>query len=99
MTRLEAIALLVAATACKLDARAVRIEDERLPDGRLRSEAILKADYQRSIEDLERLIQLAQELKAELQKYDYHVLSIKSVRAAEELERLARRIRNRLKRF
>ena len=70
----------------------------RLPDGRSRAEAILKADHEKSLEDAAELLKLAGKLKTELEKNDRHVLSVSSVRTAEEIEKLAKRIKNRLKR-
>lgn len=74
-------------------------EEPRLPSGTLQREAILKAEYERTLEDASRLVELAEELKAELEKNTRHVLSISSLRKTEEIERLAKRIRSRLRKF
>ncbi len=78
---------------------AQREQPRRLPDGRLQSEAILKAEHERSLEDAAKLHELATSLKKELEEQDYHVLSVSALRKTEEIERLARRIRSRLRRF
>lgn len=70
----------------------------RLPDGRSQAEAILKADHEKSLNDAAELLKLAEKLKTELEKNDRHVLSVSSVRTAEKIEKLAKRIKNRLKR-
>ncbi|MCC6536268.1 MAG: hypothetical protein IT162_01880 [Bryobacterales bacterium] len=62
-------------------------------------EEILKADRAKSIEDAGRLIELSEELKRELEKNDKHVLSVAALKKSEEIEKLAKRIRGRLKRF
>jgi hypothetical protein len=71
----------------------------RLPNGRSQTEAILKEDHKKSLEDAAKLLDLAEGLKIELEKNDRHVLSVSSIRKTEEIEKLAKRIRSRLKRF
>jgi len=72
-------------------------EDVRLPNGKLQRDEILKADFQKSLEDARALSKLADELKVALEKNDRYVLSIGTLKKTEEIERLARRIRDRLK--
>ncbi|MDW8354185.1 MAG: hypothetical protein RMK57_06605 [Bryobacterales bacterium] len=79
--------------------RPTETEEPRLPSGTLQREAILKAEYERTLEDAARLVDLAQELKAELEKNTRHVLSVSSLRKTEEIEKLAKRIRSRLRKF
>lgn len=74
-------------------------EEVRLPNGKLQREEILKADHEKSVKEAAQLIELAESLKQELEKDDTHVLSISSLKKTEEIEKLARRIRARLKRF
>jgi hypothetical protein len=45
--------------------------DARLPNGKLQREEILKADYQKTLEDARALSKLADELKTDLEKSDY----------------------------
>ena len=71
----------------------------RLPNGRSQTEAILQDDHEKSLEDVAELVKLSQELKAEIEKNDHHVLSVSAVRTAEKIEKLAKRIKNRLKRY
>jgi hypothetical protein len=73
--------------------------EPRLPSGRSQREEILKAEYAKTLEDAGRLVELAEGLKIELEKNDRHVLSVSSLKKAEELEKLAKRIRKRLNRF
>jgi hypothetical protein len=71
-------------------------EDEvPLPNGKQRDE-ILKADHERDLKDATQLIELAEQLKQELEKNDRHVLSISSLKKTEEIEKLAKRIHSRL---
>ena len=74
-------------------------EDVRLPNGKLQREEILKADYQKTLEDARALSKLADELKADLEKSDYNVLSVGTLKKTDDIDRLAKRIRDRLKRF
>jgi len=72
-------------------------EEIRLPNGKLQRDEILKADFQKSLEEARELSKLADELKVALEKNDRYVLSIGTLKKTEEIERLARRIRDRLK--
>ena len=74
-------------------------EDVRLPSGKLQREEILKLDYQKSLEDARALSKLADELKVDLEKNDYNVLSIATLKKVDEIDKLAKHIQNRLKRF
>lgn len=73
-------------------------QDEiRLPNGRLQRDEILKAEYQKSLDDARELSRLADELKLDLEKNDRNVLSIGTLKKTEEIEKIAKRIRDRLK--
>lgn len=72
-------------------------EDVRLPNGKLQREEILKADFQKSLEEARQLSKLADELKADLEKNDRYVLSIATLKKTEDIEKLAKRIHDRLK--
>ena len=62
-------------------------------------EEILKADRKQSLRDTAKLLQLVEALKSELESNDPSVLPVSSVRKAEEIEKLAKKIRSRLKRY
>ena len=104
MDRLSRFAriLLLAACACVCLSQAPVEErpdrDVRLPSGKLQKEEILKAEHKKSLEEAGRLVELAQGLKAELEKNDWRVISVGSIKQTEEISRLARRIGDRLKR-
>lgn len=72
-------------------------EDTRLPNGKLQRDEILKADFHKSLEDARELSKLAEDLKTDLEKNDRYVLSIATLKKTEEIEKLAKRIRDRLK--
>ena len=78
-----------------------RIDDPataRLPDGKLQSEEILKAEHKRSIKDADELVRLSQEVRRELEEHEHHVLSIGLLKKLDEVEKLSRKLRTRLKR-
>lgn len=73
--------------------------DVKLPNGKSQREAIIKADYEKSLEDAKQLVKLSQELQSQLEKSDAHVISVSEIRNTEEIEKLAKKIRGRLKRL
>ena len=70
--------------------------DVTLPDGKSQQDEILKADHEKDLKDAAQLIELAEQLKQELEKNDRHVLSVSSLKKTEEIEKLAKRIHSRL---
>ena len=74
-------------------------EEVRLPNGKLQREEILKADYQKTLEDARALSKLADEMKIDLEKSDYNVLSVGTLKKSDDINRLAKRIHDRLRRF
>jgi hypothetical protein len=70
--------------------------DVQLPNGKSQQDEILKADHERDLKDAAQLIELAEQLKQELEKNDRHVLSLSSLKKTEEIEKLAKRIHSRL---
>jgi hypothetical protein len=73
--------------------------DVRLPSGKSQKEEILKADHEKSLEDATKLTELTEELKVELEKNDRHVVSVSMLKKLEEIEKLSKRIRSRLRRY
>ncbi len=71
----------------------------RLPNGKLQREEMLKADYKKNLEDARAMSKLADQLKTDLEKSDYNILSVDTLKKTEDIDRLAKRIRGRLKRF
>ena len=71
----------------------------RLPNGKLQSDEILKADHEKNLKDATELLKLTEDLKIELEKNDAHVLSVGAVKKTEEIEKIAKRIRQRMKRY
>ena len=80
---------------CLLPAASAQ-RDTRLPNGKSRTMAIVKADVKRSKRDIAKVIKLAEELQEEFDAGNEFVVDVQSVRKAEKIERLGRKIKNRL---
>ena len=74
-------------------------QEPPLPSGKNQREEILKADHAKSKAEATEMAELAQQLKEELEKSEHHVLDLRLVKKAEEIEKLARRIKDRLRRY
>jgi hypothetical protein len=74
-----------------------REEDRKLPNGKSQNDAIAKQNHEQALKDTNDLIAVAQQLRDELQKAGKYVVPISSMKKTEEIEKLARRIRGRLK--
>lgn len=72
--------------------------ETRLPNGKLQRDEILKAEYEKSLQDAAELIKLSEDLKIDLEKNTAFVVSVATIKKTEEIEKLAKRIRGRLKR-
>jgi hypothetical protein len=72
-------------------------EDRKLPNGKSQNDAIAKQNHEQALKDTNDLIAVAEHLKDELQKAGNYVVPVSSVKKTEEIEKLARRIRGRLK--
>lgn len=73
--------------------------DRRLPNGKKQSDAILKADFEKSLEDIRKITELSQTLLADMERDTSNVLSLNSIKKTEEIEKLARRVRGRMRRL
>jgi len=71
--------------------------DTRLPNGKMQRDEILKAEHAQNIKDAAQLSELAQELQQDLEKNDRFVLSIPTLKKTEEIEKLVKKIRARLR--
>ena len=72
-------------------------EDRKLPNGKSQNDAIAKQNHEQALKDTNDLIAVAEHLRDELQKAGSYVVPVSSVKKTEEIEKLARRIRGRLK--
>ena len=72
-------------------------DDARLPSGKLQRDEILKAEHEQNIKDAAQLAELVQQLQVDLEKEDRFVLSMSTLKRTEDIEKLARKIRTRLR--
>jgi hypothetical protein len=71
----------------------------KLPSGKSQREEILRIEHEKSVQDAKRLARLGGELESDLQKTDYRILSVDILKKTDEIEKLARAIRARMKRL
>jgi hypothetical protein len=74
-------------------------EDVRLPSGKMQKDEILKEDHEKTLEDAARLLKAAEDLKIELERTDMHVLSVSTLKQLDNIDRLTKRLRSRLKKY
>ena len=73
--------------------------DMKLPSGKSQKDEILKADHAKNIEDAQRIAELGEELKKEFEKTSHFVLSVADLKRLDEIDKMTKRIRGRLKRY
>jgi hypothetical protein len=74
-------------------------EEVRLPNGKKQQDEILKAEYEQNLKDAQDLVNLARSFEEDLEKDDRFVLSLSSLKKLDDMEKLTKRIRGRLKRY
>jgi hypothetical protein len=74
-----------------------REEDVNLPSGKSQRDEILKAEREQNIKDANQLAELAGQLKEEIEKNDRFVFSISTLKKTDEIEKLVKRIRSRMR--
>jgi hypothetical protein len=72
-------------------------EDVVLPNGKSQKDEILKSEHQQNLKDAAELADLAEQLKIDLEKNDRYVLSMATLKKTDDIEKLAKRIRSRLR--
>lgn len=71
---------------------------KRMPDGRSRTLMILKSDVEKSSADMAKVIELATALQKDIERNQFHTVDLRSVRKAEEILKLVKRVKSRLSR-
>jgi len=74
-------------------------EEVRLPNGKKQQDEILKAEYEQNVRDARDLVSLSKSFEEDLEKDDRFVLSLSSLKKLDDMEKLTKRIRGRLKRY
>ena len=72
-------------------------KETRLPNGKLQRDEILKAEHKANLKDAADVAELADQLKIDLEKNDRYVVSMATIKKTDEIEKLAKRIRGRLR--
>ncbi len=72
-------------------------QDTKLPNGKSQRDEILKQEREQNIRDAAQLEQLAQELKEDLEKNDRFVFSLGTLKKTDDIEKLAKKIRSRMR--
>ena len=72
--------------------------DQRLPNGKMQRDEILRDDYEKNVKDAAELAQLASSFQLDLEKSDRFVLSLSLLKKLDDMEKLTKRIRSRMKR-
>ncbi|MEI9973069.1 MAG: hypothetical protein WDO73_14035 [Ignavibacteriota bacterium] len=72
-------------------------DDPKLPNGRSQRDEILRVERENNIRDAAKLIEMASSLKADLEKSDRFVLSMDTIKKTDDIEKLAKKIRDRLR--
>jgi hypothetical protein len=73
--------------------------DFRLPNGKKQVDEILKDDYEKNLKDARDLTNLARSLEEDLEKNEAFVFSLSTLKKLDDMEKLTKRIRARMKRF
>lgn len=73
--------------------------DIKLPDGRSQRDAILKAEHEQNIKDAAELVDMAQELERDIEKNGAFVFSLATVKKTDDIEKLVKKIRGRLRHY
>lgn len=60
---------------------------------------MLKAEYKKSLQDVHQLVELSQSLETEMEKETSQVFSIGDLKKLDEIEKIAKRVRGRMRRF
>jgi hypothetical protein len=71
--------------------------ERRLPNGKLQREMILEEQHKRSLEDTQKLADLALALKKSLQEQTRWVMNLDHLKQLEEMDKLVKRLRVALK--
>jgi len=70
----------------------------RLPNGKLQRDEILKSEHEQNLKDVAQLVELAQQLQQDVEKNDRFVLSLATLKKTDDIEKLVKKIRTRMRR-
>jgi hypothetical protein len=83
----------------ELPSSASRSQDDgvRLPNGKLQKDEILRAEHEQNLKDAAQLVELSEQLKEDLEKNDRYVLSMSTLKKTDDIEKLVKKIRSRMR--
>jgi hypothetical protein len=70
---------------------------KRLPNGKLQTDAILKAEYDQNVKDARELTSLAKSIELDLDKNDQNVLSLDMLKKLQDIEKISKRMQSRIR--
>jgi hypothetical protein len=70
-----------------------------LANGKSQREEILRLDHKKNLQDAAAMAKLAEQVSEEFEKDDRFVVSLKTLKNLDEIERLTKTIRGRLKKY
>jgi hypothetical protein len=88
-------------TVCILLAQTPSTKDEpevKLANGKSQKDEIVRVDYERNLRDAGELARLSEEIKDDLEKGDRYLVSLKTLKQLEDVDKLSKDIRQRLRR-
>ena len=71
--------------------------DPRLPNGKSQRDEILRAEHEVNVREAAELVDLAQQFQQDIEKNDRFVLSLNTLKKADDIEKLVKKIRTRLR--
>jgi len=71
--------------------------ERKMPDGRIQSDVILKAEYEQNVKDSHTLADLAKSIELDFEKNDQNVLSLDILKKLDEVDKITKRILGRVK--
>jgi hypothetical protein len=74
-------------------------DDVKLPNGKSQRDEILKAERDKNIKDAADLVDLAQQLQQEIEKNDVFVFSLAELKKMDDIEKLVKKIRSRVRHY
>jgi hypothetical protein len=72
-------------------------EDVKLPNGKSQRDEILKAERDKNIKEAAELVELAQQLQQDIEKNDVFVFSLATLKKTDDIEKLVKKIRGRMR--
>jgi hypothetical protein len=72
-------------------------QDVTLPNGKSQRAEILKSEREQNIKEAAQLVEMAKDLQQDIEKNESYVLSLATLKKTDEIEKLVKRIRTRLR--